>query len=388
MSYNDDFFYSIDGTQITREYLVQKMIDYYNEKYSDEQITDFNEGSNIRNLLESISADIFSLEYNDNLLLNQAFLTTATGHYLDLFGEEYGIQRKIALQAQGVVTFSISSAVNYPISIPQNTRITNTETGLFYDTYTTVEIPVGSTSVTCPVRSLITGSRTNIPANSEFVFYNENLFHEVSITNSEAFTEGADQENDEDYRARLLEAKTSEGFGSKSYYIKLGRIEGVHDICLVDSATKTAKVIVNGFDDIAISNDLLAKVTSLYANEKNVLYNNTFEVAKAEFTTVPLEITIDVSDEISEDTLKTIIGKYFTGTNPNLNINNQQFVFKGCSVNSTVSRTELMNMIEGIDGIIQITEISSDDEEFSKLQPATNKVLRAGTINITQNVVT
>lgn len=385
---NLEGFYNIIGEEIDTTYLLQRMIDYYNRKYPDAQITDFNEGSNIRNLLECISVDIFHLEFQENALLRQAFLTTATGHYLDLFGEEYGIQRKVASQAQGVVTFSISSAVNYPIQIPQNTRITNTETGLFYDTYISVEIPVGSTSVDCPVRSMITGSNTNIPANSSFVFYNENLFHEVSISNSADFTDGADQENDEDYRERLLEAKTSDGFGSKSYYIKLGKIEGVHDIALVNSATKTAKVIVNGFDDIAISNDLLAKVTSLYANEKNVLYNNTFEVAKAEFTTVPLEIEIDVSSQLNEDILKTIISKYFTGTNPNLNINNQQFVFKGCSVNTTVSRTELMNMIEGIDGVIQITDITSDDEEFSKLEPATNKVLRAGTITITQNVIT
>ena len=384
---NLEGFYNIIGEEIDTTYLLQRMVDYYNRKYPDAQITDFNEGSNIRNLLECISVDIFHLEFQENALLRQAFLTTATGHYLDLFGEEYGIQRKFALQAQGVVTFSISSAVNYPIEIPQNTRITDTETGLFYDTYISVEIPVGSTSVDCPVRSLITGSKTNIPANSNFVFYNENLFNEVSISNSADFTEGTDQESDEDYRARLLDAKTSDGFGSKSYYIKLGKIEGVHDIALVDSLTKTAKVIVNGFDDVAISNDLLAKVTSLYANEKNVLYNNTFEVAKAEFTTVPLEIEIDVADEISEDTLKTIISKYFTGTNPSLNVNNQQFVFKGCSVNSTVSRTELMNMIEGIDGVIQITEITRDDEEFSKLQPTINKVLRAGTIDITQNVV-
>ena len=384
---NLEGFYNVIGEEISTSYLLQRMIDYYNRKYPDTQITDFNDGSNIRNLLECISVDIFHLEFNENALLRQAFLTTATGHYLDLFGEEYGIKRKIALQAQGVVTFSISSAVNYPIEIQKNTRITNTETGLFYDTYTTVEIPVGSTSVTCPVRSLITGSRTNIPANSSFVFYNENLFHEVSISNSADFTEGRDQENDEDYRARLLEVKTSDGFGSKPYYIKLGKIKGVHDIALVDSLTKTAKVIVNGFDDIAISNDLLAKVTSLYTNEKNVLYNNTFEIVKSEFTTVPLEITIDVSAELQEDTIKTIIKKYFTGTSPNLNINNQQFVFKGCSVNSTISRTELMNIIEKIDGIIQITEITSDDEEFSKLEPATNKVLRAGTIDITQNVV-
>ena len=54
-----------------------------------------------------------------------------------------------------------------------------------------------------------------------------------------------------------------------------------------------------------------------------------------------MEITIDVSSEIQEDTIKTIIEEYFTGTSPNLNINNQQFVFKGAFINGTISRTEL-----------------------------------------------
>ena len=378
-------FYTVTGDKVTIPILIQRMIDYYNSKYPDAQITDFNEGSQIRNLLESISTDIYHLEFQDNSLLRQAFITTATGYYLDLFGEEYGIIRNAALQAQGDVTFSISSAVTYPITIPQNTRITNTETGLFYDTWTSVEIPVGTTSVTCPVRSLITGENTNIPAGSSFVFYNENLLSEVSISNAAAFTGGRDAESDEDYRERLLEAKTSDGFGSKDYYVKLGRVEGVHDIALVSSLTHTAKVIVNGFGDTVISDTLLATVTAQYTNEKNLIYNQSFEVVKASFTTVPLEITIDVSSELQETTLKTIIGNYFKGGITN--INNQQFNFKGCSVNSAVTRTELMNMVEGIDGVIQITEITSGDEEFSKLEPATNKVLRAGTITITQNVV-
>lgn len=385
MAQIDNGYYDVIGSYIDRKFLLQLMIDYYNDKYPDAQITDFNEGSQIRNLLETFSTDIYHLEFQENSLLRQAFLTTATGYYLDLFGEEYGIKRNTALQAQGVVTFSISSPVTYAITIPQNTRITNTETGLFYDTWTSVEIPVGTTSITCPVRSLITGEKTNIPAGSSFVFYNENLLSEVSISNSDDFTGGRDAESDEDYRERLLEAKTSDGFGSREYYVKLGRVSGVHDIFLADSASYTAKVIVNGYSDTSITDDLLALVTAQYNNEKNIIYNHSFEVAKATFTRVPLEITIDVSSEIQDSTLETIIGKYFTGGI--LNANNQQFNFKGCSVNSTVTRTELMNMIESIDGVIQITNITSSNLEFSKLEPATNKVLRVERISITQNVV-
>lgn len=375
-------FYSITGEKITTSYLVQRMIDYYNEKYPDAQITDFNEGSNIRNLFESISSDIFHLEYNDNLLLREAFVTTANGGYLDLHGEELGISRNQAAQAQGTVTFSISEAVNYLITIPQYTRIVDTATGLYYETWTTCEIPIGETSVDCPVYSVVTGAGTNIPANSDFLFYDQTQFNEVSITNSSAFTGGCDAESDTDYRARLLEAKTSDRFGSREYYTKLGRVTGVHDIALVDSSGNyTAKVIANGYDK-PITDELLARVTAQYTNEKNLVYDHSFEVAKAQFTTVPLTIEMTVTDEIQDSIIESILTNYFNGGI--LNTNGQQFNSKGCSVNSKITNYELMTFIETISGVIQVTNLTSTSS--FPLTPATNKVLKLGTVSITQNV--
>lgn len=385
MSYNDEEFYSIDGIKITREYLVQKMIDYFNEKYPDADITDFNDGSVIRNILESISADIFHLEYNDLLLLTQTFITTASGGYLDLHGEGLNVTRGIALQAQGTVTFSISEAVNYLITIPQYTRIVDTATGLYYETWTTVEIPIGETSVDCPVYSVVTGAGTNIPAESEFLFYDQNQFQEVSITNSSAFTGGCDAETDTDYRARLIEAKTSDGFGSREYYTKLGRVKGVHDIALVPSETEgvTATVIVNGYQK-PITDELLALVTAQYTNEKNLVYNHSFEVEKATFTTVPLEIEIGVTDEIQDSVITQILTNYFNGGI--ITANNQQWNNKGCSVNSSLTNYEIMTLLEQIQGVIQVTELTSDNTPFNKLTPDEDTVLKLGTVTITQNV--
>ena len=375
-------FYMVNGDKITREYLVQLMIDEYNKKYSNADITDFNDGSVIRNILESLGVDIYHLEYNDNLLLREAFLATATGGYLDLHGEEYGITRDIALQAQGTVTFSIAEAVNYLITIPQYTRIVDTATGLYYETWTTVEIPIGETSVDCPVYSVVTGAGTNIPANSDFLFYDQNSFKEVSITNSDAFTGGKDAETDTDYRARLIEAKTSDGFGSLEYYKKLGRVKGVHDIALVNSSGNyTAKVIANGYDK-PITDELLATVTAQYTNEKNLVYDHSFEVVKAEFTTVPLNIEMTVTDTIQDSIIEAILTNYFDGGI--LNINNQQFNSKGCSVNSKITNYELMTFLETIDGVIQVTSLTSTAS--FPLTPASNKVLKLGTVTITQNV--
>lgn len=380
----DGGFYDVGGFHVTRDFILQLMINYYNNKYPDSQITDFNEGSEIRNLLESISVDIYHLELQENSLLRQAFLTTATGGYLDLHGEGLNVTRGIALQAQGTVTFSISESVNYLITIPQYTRIVDTATGLYYETWISCEIPIGETSVDCPVYSVVTGAGTNIPANSEFLFYNQNQFQEVSISNDTDFTGGCDAESDEDYRNRLIEAKTSDGFGSLEYYKKLGRVKGTHDIALVDSATHTAKVIVNGYQK-PITDELLATVTAQYTNEKNLVYNHSFEVEKATFTTIPLEIELVVTDEIQDSVVIQILTNYFNGGR--ITANNQQWNHKGCSVNSSITNYEIMTLLEQIQGIIQVTEITSDSDPFNKLTPASNKVLKLGAVNITQNVV-
>ena len=79
MPLGDEKFYTLTGQEIDRSVLVQNMIDYYNYKYPDSQVTDFNEGSEIRNLLESIATDIFHMELNDTQLLNVAFLSTSYG---------------------------------------------------------------------------------------------------------------------------------------------------------------------------------------------------------------------------------------------------------------------------------------------------------------------
>lgn len=380
----DGGFYDAGGFHITRDFILQMMINYYNNKYPDSQITDFNEGSEIRNLLESISVDIYHLESLENSMLRQAFLATATGGYLDLHGEGLNVTRSIALQAQGTVTFSISESVNYLIKIPQYTRIVDTATGLYYETWTSCEIPIGETSVDCPVYSVVTGAGTNIPAESEFLFYDQNQFQEVSISNDAAFTGGCDAESDEDYRARLIEAKTSDGFGSREYYTKLGRVKGVHDIALVDSATHTAKVIVNGFQK-PITDNLLATVTAQYTNEKNLVYNHSFEVEKATFTNVPLEITIGVTDEIPDSVIIQILTNFFNGGI--ITANNQQWNHKGCSVNSSLTNYEIMTLLEQIQGVIQVTNITSGGVSFNKLTPATNKVLKLGSVSIIQNVV-
>ena len=385
MVLGDEHFYTIDGQKIDRSVLVQDMIDFFNEKYPDSQITDFNEGSVIRNIEESIACDIFHLELTNNQNLRVAFLPTSYGYYLDLFGEEMGTPRLIGLQSQGVVTFSIAESVNYLISIPQYTRIVDTATGLYYETWTTCEIPIGETSVDCPVYSVVSGAGTNISAGRDFLFYDQNSFKEVTISNSEAFTGGRDNESDDDYRNRLLEKKSEDGFGSLEYYKKLGKISGVHDIAIVDSENDyTGKVLVNGYEK-PLSEDILLNVTAVYTIESNLFYKQTFEVAEVDYTDLDLEIECGVTDEVDNQLFIDALTNFIDGGV--VNIANTQLSAKGCLINGVLTNYQLLTMLETLPFVVQVTSLTSDGSTFNKLTPDEDSVFKLGTVTVTQTVV-
>ena len=385
MPLGDEKINTLDGQEIDRETLVQKMIDYYNAKYPESKITDFNEGSEIRNLLEAIAVDIFHLELNNQQILTASFLSTSYGSYLDLFGEELNTPRQIGTSAWGTVTFSIPEPVNYNITIPVYTTIVSSETGLFYNTNMTVEITAGETSVDCPAYSQVPGANTNAEKNTLNTFLDVPPSPLLSVTNSEAFTEGKDTETDEDYRKRLLEVKGQDSFGSKEYYIRIGnRVKGVHDVALVDSSNGyTANVLVNGYEK-PLDTDILAIVTETYSLSKNLVYNHTFEVNEVDYTITDLELTAVVTDEVEDQLFIDALSTYFNGGETT--IAGSQIIAKGCSINESLTNYQLLSLLEQLPFVVQITSITSDGDTFNKLTPDTNEVLKLGTVTITQEV--
>lgn len=385
MALGDEGYYALDGTYVDRNVLVQYMINYYNEKYPDTQITDFNEGSEIRNLLESIAVDIFHLELDDQQILTAAFLSTSYGSYLDLFGEELNTPRKQGLQSQGTVTFSINEAVNYLITIPQYTTLVSSATGLYYHTIITVEIPIGETSVDCPCYSVVPGAGTNAEAGTIDLFEDENTFNGINVTNSEAFTGGRSTETDEDYRNRLLEIKRQDSFGSKEYYNRIGtEVSGVHDIAIVSSTNNyTGKVLVNGYTK-PLPSSVLSEVTSVFTDEQNLVYNQTFEVEEVDYTTLNLEITCVVLDEVEDQQIIDAIQTYIDGGTRT--IANTEITYNGVNINQPITNYVLLTVLEYLPFIVQVTNLTSDEETFNKLTPDTNTVFKLGTVTITQEV--
>ena len=385
MVLGDEGFYNINGDVITREKLVQHMIEYYNEKYPNSKITDFNEGSEIRNLLEAIAVDIFHMEIINQQTLRASFLSTSYGSYLDLFGEELHTPRTTGTSAWGTVTFSITEPVTYPITIPMYTTLVSSETGLFYNTNMDCEIAIGETSVDCPVYSQVPGANTNAKENTVNAFLNTPPSPLLTVTNNEAFTEGKDTESDDDYRKRLLQVKAQDSFGSLEYYTRIGtRIPGVHDVSLVESTNGyTANVLVNG-NIKPLDSDILARVTSVYANAKNLVYNHTFEVNEVDYTTIDLELTAVVTDEVEDQLFIDALTCFVDGGD--IFINGTELIYPGVSINKPITNYQLMTMLETLPFVVQITSLTNDGSTFNTLTPDTNEVLKLGTITITQQV--
>ena len=185
MVLGDESFYTVTGEEVNRTILLQTMIDFFNDKYPDTEITDFNEGSEIRNILESIAVDIYHLERNDMETTRIAFLTTAYGSWLDLIGESKGYPRIIGLSSSGYVTFSIPDAINEEIVIPFNTIVVSEVTGLQFNTTMEAVISIGETSVDVPVQCVIHGSKGNAAVNTVTLFADVKPYNALSVTNPE-----------------------------------------------------------------------------------------------------------------------------------------------------------------------------------------------------------
>ena len=389
MASSYDTFYNIFGEEVSRETLLQEMIDLYNQKYPDSQITDFNEGSEIRNLLESISCDVFHLENDNQNILRACFLATSYGDYLDLFGQELHTQRDLGQQSMGVLKFSLAEATDTEVLIQAGTSLMDSETGILFDTTGDAIIPIGDTNTSVAAISRVIGEVTNASAGKITVFTDNTLYPSLTVTNEEAFTGGRDAESDEEYRSRLLEVKTQDSFGSREYYKRLGEsVDGVHDVAFVAKTGYTAEVKVNPKTK-PLTNDLLAEVTGQYTTEANLVYGHSFYVSEVAYTTVPLEISVGVTDEVDDQIFKDVLAAVFNGgevisasTARNIELN-----YLGLNIGESVTVFQLLTAIESLSFVTQVTSITSDSETFTELSPDTGKALKLGTVTITQTEV-
>ena len=384
MAVDDETFYNILGEPVNREILVNQCINYYLKKLKlgETKLTDFNEGSEIRGLIESIAVDLYTLMYNDYETSKVCFVSTSYGEWLDLHGENPLIQlpRERGVEAMGLLTFSIPEAIASDTIIPESTVVTTAD-GLEFITDSECTIVAGDTSADVFGVCLTVGVDGNVPAGSIIIVDDTNIDSSVSVINNDNFAGGVDYEDDDTYRDRLLNYLKKDGFGSLPYYQNLAlNVDGVHDIKLIDAEGYAKKILVNG-NVKPVPDSVLINVLLVYTDSNNRIMDHIFTLDSTGYTVLDLSIDLIVSVLIDEDKIMDVLNCFFDG---GTTLDN--FEYTGLSIDEMINGLMLNSSLTDLDNVVSAS-VKKDGEVIGNLTPDVDTVFRLGEVNINQTIM-
>ena len=203
MAIEEVSFYNIIGEEVNLSNLVLQMIGYYELKreVGETAVTDFNEGSEIRNLLEAVAVMSYAILEDENEAGKLPFIELSYGAYLDRIGANpfINLPRILGEVSTGMAEFTLSTAQAYDVVIPAQTLLEDSVNELEFVTMDDLTIFAGDLTGEVVCECLTEGVDGNIASDTLTVITEESIDTDlVSVSNSEAFEGGTDYEDDED----------------------------------------------------------------------------------------------------------------------------------------------------------------------------------------------
>ena len=243
--------------------------------------------------IKVLAGEIYTALCAAESLKLSCFPQTAAGVALDKHAEERGLTRKDAVKAQGTLTFSRRTALSYAAEIPKGTVCAASgEDAAEFETTEKAVLPAGKLTVTVAAEAAEGGKAGNAAKNTVNTLVTPPAGIE-SVTNETAFTGGADKEDDEALRARLLRCfyALPNGSNTETYRRAALEIPGVHSVQVVPRANgvNTVAVYVYG-DNGAVSESTLKTVRTVLNELKEISVDVTVAAAQAVKKTVTLYV--------------------------------------------------------------------------------------------------
>ncbi len=171
-------------------------------------ITNFHSGGVFYTILMIVLRIKIELIQLARTILNNMFVSHASGVWLDLKMADYSKKRKKAQKTQGVITVSRLDAEGEAVKIPKGhvfktVRDINGDELRFFSS-SAIVLQKGAISVDVPVEAEMEGIRYNVPAGQ--ITRSLTYLGNISITNNNDWItqEGSDMEDDESARTRTL----------------------------------------------------------------------------------------------------------------------------------------------------------------------------------------
>ncbi|MCQ4021535.1 MULTISPECIES: baseplate J/gp47 family protein [unclassified Ruminococcus] len=242
-------------------------------KYKELTGCDCHDASDTSIKIKLLAGELFNLQSSISWLNNQLFPQTAAGSSLELHAQMRGLQRKAATKAQGKLKFSLPAAAESTVVIPAGTVCSTAgKNPVRFATNLTTSIGAGRTETIVNAMAIANGETSNVAPDTVCVI--TNLSNSLlSVTNPEFFSGGADVEDDDSLRRRIMEDINKPSTGTnKAYYKRLAQsVDGVY------SANVVSRARGNGTVDIYIAAKGAA-IDSRYVSEVQAIANREREI--------------------------------------------------------------------------------------------------------------
>ena len=246
------------------------------------------EGCDLAVRLWAAAAELQALEAQADWVLDQSFPQTAQGVYLDRHGTMRGLKRLPATRSAGSLRCSVETAPAMDLAIQAGTVCMTADEIRVQTTADTV-IPAGQLYADAPAEAVEPGAGGNV-APGAVRFLTACPVAVTAVTNPGAFTGGSDEEDDQAFRARILESyqRLPNGANTAWYETTAMSYPGVTAAKAVGRAEGpgTVNVYVTG-ENGRPSEELLAGLTAEFQEKR--------EIAVTVKVLAPTTQTVDVS---------------------------------------------------------------------------------------------
>lgn len=288
---------------VPREELLQDMKDYYENTING--VASDVEGTFVGDALAAAAVEGETARAEMSLIVQSAFAQTSWGEYLTYRAAEFGIDRKLAVNAKGTVTVKGNGII--PVG-----ALFATQDGVQFQA--TKEVNVNA-SADVPVEAVIAGTSGNVQADT-IKKIPVTIAGISSVTNSEAMTEGYDEETDDALRERLLfHVRNPITSGNMNHYREWAEsVEGVGAAQVIPlwDGNGTVKVYIINDEKDRASDDLIKKTKAYIETVRPI--GATVTVATPEYFNIDISARIKPvagTEDTYTETLKTAINDYF-----------------------------------------------------------------------------
>lgn len=191
---------------MTESITFESLLTLMKEKYREYSGAEAEDSGDIEIRMKILAGELFSLLCRINSIEKRVFPDTAIGKDLDNHAAQRGIKRKTASAAEGKLTFSVAVPSEFDIAIPAETVCApNPESDCRYITAEEATLPAGKTETTVSAKAAHEGRDGNCAA-GKITAIISSLSGIDSVTNTEPFTGGVNEETDDALRKRVLKS--------------------------------------------------------------------------------------------------------------------------------------------------------------------------------------